>query len=820
MADNTCDDTTINTEQQETMATAVGKTSKRSLHSTADAAKPAPKKAKVETVSSDAGAKESSHAATMVGKANKRSLSSSTDAQPSAGKKPKTETVSADADEIVSPDADYVCCGGAEILKKHSLGIQRIPLKKLGVSPLNRKISGKHVHQLGLRIVSVESFQRYRYKYGWCHEPDPKDLLSVARATNEVAKRDKLLAPVPMEALFGSFAKTHLMSFLQACASGTIYWDHNGTLMVPPPGQHALMEHIQHGMFYEVLSWEAVSSDAAGIRSLMKSDNFDAGFALGETEMALLEKIHQSLAIVAPPAGCTDWDVIRESVARSCGQRWNEEDMAAIFNLAKVLGTGHIKFLMEHVMVHIDVDAVTVRPHDCHQVAAFHPTLPWTKVMWLTVQLFSQEDKFVAGPGGKNYGAQISKTEFERLLKVPVEALKSVESFLQSIMTTYNEQTLKTVAAEMLTRELPALFLRLGKAALLCKDWSSTDAIPFGKIEHKLRENLQTQNLPQAVVKTAGTNSQSSNSKPASKAVVVDITPSLTFDDKGVVTNCVAVARGRGLAVGTRVKSLKELRGVRKGATGTIEEIGKDIAVLWDVKSRLDSSDASAPNSTAIAMTVNSIAPLTAEEMKAKKVVVPTATAQLPDSIAWVSRDTTLAPGLLESMLKYTMYQVYVTSSPNADLLRITEENPQRMVVAQMMTSRKLMLLPLITDFQKTKNKKEKNLLIVTINGVQEIFKIEEPANSGTTVAIAAGAEATLCYPYWKLMHMSKTDEGVAMYQEMSEIVVPAHSYATKEAALKPMKSDKGNISIQFPVFVNKTDIPAGSSIYLHSVAK
>ena len=118
-----------------------------------------------------------------------------------------------------------VCEEAASVLAKHSKGTQRIPLERMGISPFNRRINGPYVHKLGKRILSVEGFARLRYRSGWCHEPDPADELSVARFTNAAAAGSGLLAPVPMVPLFGSFAKSHLLSFLQALRSGQVYWD-------------------------------------------------------------------------------------------------------------------------------------------------------------------------------------------------------------------------------------------------------------------------------------------------------------------------------------------------------------------------------------------------------------------------------------------------------------------------------------------------------------------------------------------------------------------------------------------------------------------
>ena len=45
--------------------------------------------------------------------------------------------------------SSLVCLNAESVLSKWSRGVQRIPIHKLGVSPLNRVISGKHVHRLG-----------------------------------------------------------------------------------------------------------------------------------------------------------------------------------------------------------------------------------------------------------------------------------------------------------------------------------------------------------------------------------------------------------------------------------------------------------------------------------------------------------------------------------------------------------------------------------------------------------------------------------------------------------------------------------------------
>ena len=123
--------------------------------------------------------------------------------------------------------------------------------------------------------MSIEGFVRFRYNQGWAHEHDPDDPLEIARNTNRVARATPLLPEVPMVPLKGSFAKTHLMAFQQCLLAGNIYWNDTKQLMVAPEGAGQLAEHLKHGMFYEVFSWEGVKQDKAAILSLCQADNFD-----------------------------------------------------------------------------------------------------------------------------------------------------------------------------------------------------------------------------------------------------------------------------------------------------------------------------------------------------------------------------------------------------------------------------------------------------------------------------------------------------------------------------------------------------------------
>ena len=244
----------------------------------------------------------------------KRALPS--DAAPSA-KSLKRDEKSEEVDAVASAahQPSLVCSNAEGVLNTMSLGVRRLRLNELGVSKFNRPISGKHAHKLGRRILTVEGFCRFRYKNGWCHEPSPNDPLEVAEYTNLQATRDPRLVPVPLVPLYGSWSKSHLMSFLQALASKAVYWSDTKELMVPDEAQAALMDHLQNGMFYEVFKYEAMLKMPQAVQDLIASDNFDAVFSLGQTETRLLMAIHQSLQVARTPVGKSQWDVVLAQVA-------------------------------------------------------------------------------------------------------------------------------------------------------------------------------------------------------------------------------------------------------------------------------------------------------------------------------------------------------------------------------------------------------------------------------------------------------------------------------------------------------------------------
>ena len=724
------------------------------------------------------------------------------------------------ADDAEQAGIAQVCTGAADVLQRYSLGVQRIPLEKLGASPINRKVSGRHVHRIGRRIISVEGFQRYRYKYGWCHQWNPADPLSVARHTNELAKVDPLLARVPEVPLYGSFAKTHLMSFLHALRSGSVYWQDSGELMMPPEGAAVLREHLEQGMFYEVLSWEAVEKDEADVRALMASDNFDAGFALGQTEIALLQSIHEGMKIVRPPRGMTQFDTIVLAVERNCGQRWNEEEIASLYNFDKVVGDVHLAFLVLFTNLAVDFDVMAIKPQDFNSVSKMHPTLPWLKIAVLAVQYTCPLERCSPGPHGTHFGNLIGKADFDKLAKADITALAKVEKFVKHCMETYVVKAMPEVSEETHAREMSAFVTRVGKALILSKDVVQ-DPPNLAKVESKLRSQLKTTNLPPPVLDLSGLDNGESCVKKSGAScsttkgkVEVDSTPGLVFEGQEIVADNVVKARQLNLLVGARVVCCREARGIRKGALGRISEIGRDILVMWDKGSCLDGQDADVPLAEAVALTMTQVQPHEDAPAKAaeKKKIVEVV---LPEGIAWSARHSKYSKTSLESLIVASLQHLYATRSATADLLLITDEEKPRLMASQDIRARRLFLIPFIVRLgEACKRNKKKQQITVTANGAEETFAVIQPDEEEDVLVTEAG-ETRVLYPFQLIGKSSKDDESaVTLLENYTEVTVPLMSYYCRDPLMKASGGGKAPlVTVKVPYYVNEQDIAKGATL-------
>lgn len=187
-----------------------------------------------------------------------------------------------------------------QFLKKYSSEARLIPLRRLGVSKINRKgqaLKGSQIMSLMKRwckgsLAGGEDFQTYRYKPARVLEPDPENPHEVLDHTNQMAARDPRIRPVTDEhgtGLFGLFSKSHCWAAVNCIVSRSVHedLDTEKPVLVPPPNQPDLTFAETEGLWCEVVSREGAKAYPEVLEELMRSENFDAACGLAEDEVSL-----------------------------------------------------------------------------------------------------------------------------------------------------------------------------------------------------------------------------------------------------------------------------------------------------------------------------------------------------------------------------------------------------------------------------------------------------------------------------------------------------------------------------------------------------
>ena len=619
---------------------------------------------------------------------------------------------------------------------------------------------------------------------------------------------------------------THLLAFQQCLMAGNIHWNDTKELMVCPAGQHALAEHLKHGMFYEVFSWEGVTQDKAAIMSLCQADNFDNAFALGETELQLLKSIHASLQIVRPPVGKSSWDVIKETTAVSCGQRWSEEDLIAIYNFAKVIGEAHLKFLTGTVAINVPWDTLAVRPADYHAASRINASLPWLKVALLTAQYFPPEGRTLAGPLGKSYGNLVSKGEWERLAKASAGSLTKTEAFLSYLVERY--MTPEGVPAEKLAVEIPAAFARTARAVLVARDLEK-DEINLEKVETTLRQKLDPGPFPPRFTAVT-TQERVARAKPASGAAIEpDNLPALNFAEGAVVQDVSVLARAKSLDIGCRVSAVRPVRGVKKGAQGTLKGLGKEALVMWDEGSLVDGEEGQQERMIPIA----SVQVATAQEKPAEKPVEKPVEEPLPACMPWAKLTPAMAAQGLEQLVVGALYQMFANRSATPDQVVIESEGAGRIFANTKIKPRGLIVMPHVPELGEPVAE-DKPRDAVSTTDPEILIKLgeseyrymlgaparEEAVDEESGGDVGAGESPPVVDLFWRFYNSAKAKAGASPRGELisvtAAVTVPAACATIKDPDLRgAARKPGGTITIWVPYLTNKVELCSGDELWV-----
>ena len=130
----------------------------------------------------------------------------------------------------------------------------------------------------------------------------------MARHGNSMAAQDPLLPRLPMKALKGVFAKTHLVTFLQLYKNGQMpalataqaktaanTAEASSQSKGSETGTDEFTDVLEQGIFMHVFPWWVVRDHRDAVLALMASDNFDHGFGLADSELRCINAVRAAI---------------------------------------------------------------------------------------------------------------------------------------------------------------------------------------------------------------------------------------------------------------------------------------------------------------------------------------------------------------------------------------------------------------------------------------------------------------------------------------------------------------------------------------------
>ena len=307
-----------------------------------------------------------------------------------------------------APKESKLCVRGNDIRKKFSLGVRRMALDDIGVSPFNRAVSWKHAYYVQKQIDTAEGFTRFRYKEAIVLAPDPKDSESVFRHTRTIceAAGGHLAPPAPGGAMFGALTKNHLVLGLRARKHGGKAYEDGTPLKIPArnASTEELLDTLDHGVFVEVIGWGAVEEDLEAVRYISLMDNLDQAKAMPEHEMELVARVwRQSVNVTAQP-GMTAFESVKNALLGKTAGSWGEDDLVWAFNFARSISETQLKCLQSFHFFHVNATVLRIE-------VAFFACLaeclaleyPWCRIALVVYQYMTPPDRpqsFVASGRG------------------------------------------------------------------------------------------------------------------------------------------------------------------------------------------------------------------------------------------------------------------------------------------------------------------------------------------------------------------------------------------------------------------------------------
>ena len=609
-----------------------------------------------------------------------------------------------------------ICIAAQKVLRL-SRGRMRVPLDELGPSTWNRfskqSLNGKHMMQLGERILRVEGFATYRYVAGWCHEPNPADPKEVWRHATANARLDPLLPEYHKKTLKGVFAKSHLVALLQCVKAGKKRLPNEAQTMCVPEGPDwdELRDVMRFGIWMEVFDYKDVRDNFQAFEWLMASDNFDSAFALAEDELSVIDRISHSMKHTVPKPGIQLWDAILTEIRPLNGNRWSDNDLIRFCNFAKTTNCEKIMpFLKSFNKLMADMGNFHVHSKFYDSVASLSPRHQMLRLALCCWQISSDPELECKEASGQLIANAVEKRHFDILRACHDNVLLQFDDCCKQVFQKYwtdFESQCAWPDSDLLSA-VGGFLVRLAKCitkpklVLPTEDGQKERTAALTEIEKKLRAALSHGDrqglLPSPVLHVVDTPSEAIAGGVKRKATL-DPAPVVMFDGEGALVRDVGMrARELGLTTGANVQLIKKSKGIDAGLLGVVDSIQNDCITVKMCDSGIVQTFAlgvlkmiEAPRPSEPADEEKE----KAEEAERKKARL----AAVPEGFAWSPVGPDTSKCILGRLVQGWLYHLHCKCSPAHDLLRFTlpserGSNGHRIYALRDISAKSLFMVP------------------------------------------------------------------------------------------------------------------------------
>ena len=747
-----------------------------------------------------------------------------------------------------------ICIAAQKVLGL-SKGKVRVPLDELGPSTWNRfskqSLNGKHMMQLGERILRVEGFATYRYVAGWCHEPNPADPKEVWKHANANARLDPLLPEYHKKTLKGVFAKNHLVALLQCIKAGNRRLPNESQTMRVPEGPDwdELRDVMKFGIWMEVFQYQDVRDNFKAFEWLMASDNFDSAFALAEDELSVIDRISHSMKHTVPKPGIQLWDAVLAEIKPLNGNRWSDNDLIRFCNFAKTTNCEKIlPFLKSFNKFMADMGNFHVHSKFYDAVASLSPKHQMLRLAICCWQISSDPELECKEASGQLIANAVDKRHFDILRACDDKVLLQFDDCCKQVFQKYwtdFEGQCAWPSSDLLAA-IGGFLVRLAKCivkpklAINSEDSLKERTAALTDIEKKLREKLSHGDrqglLPSPVLDVIDTPSEASASGVKRKATL-DPAPKVMFDDDGALVRDVGVrAREIGLTTGASVQLTKKSKGIDAGSLGIVDSIKNDCIAV-----KLSDSDIVQTFALGVLKMIDApffSEPADREKEKAEEAERRNARlAAVPEGFAWSPVGLDTSKCILGRMIQGWLYHLHCKCSPAHDLLRFTlpsedDSNGRRIYAMKDISAKSLFMVPFTdvvipADSYAASGAETTNGFPINVQfeNDRDVFTyyLQKPSWSSRVPGYKEGVDqqpAVLVAFWWangmkQSQHERDLGSKGACCIDVAEAVAPLTCQSRAQGTHPSLKkaNQTAKIKITFPYLTNSANVAAGEEL-------